>query len=203
MDNKAIFSQAILLIRGRFCQSMIARSLKETYLTAYHSEACFFSLPGAIERSLYEQHQSVGGDFYNFKVHRDEVFKACYAVLKNKKFILTKEIFCRDYANNVPFPGRILPKHTPLGVLVIFLIQCSWKIDLIFSKRYCLILMIERIRMPVALLVFYPKPTKSSGLEVIQCLLYRFTPNAVRKVKINEHRKKEKRPDVHRWQDPP
>ena len=121
MDNKAIFSQAILLIRGRFCQSMIARSLKETYLTAYHSEACFFSLPGAIERSLYEQHQSVGGDFYNFKVHRDEVFKACYAVLKNKKFILTKEIFCRDYANNVPFPGRILPKHTPLGVLDNFL----------------------------------------------------------------------------------
>ena len=125
MENKVIFSQAILLISGGFCQGMIARSLKETYLTAYHSEACFFSLPGAIERSLYEQHQSVGGDFYDFKVHRDEVFKACHAVLKSKNFTLTKEIVCRDYGNNIPFPGRILPTHTPFGVLDNFLDSMS------------------------------------------------------------------------------
>ena len=120
MDNKAIFSQAILLIRGGFCQGMIARSLKETYLTAYHSEACFFSLPGAIERSLYEQHQSVGGDFYDFKVHRYEVFKACHAVLKSKNFTLTREIICQDHAN-FRFPGRTLPTHTPVDVLDDFL----------------------------------------------------------------------------------
>ena len=117
--------QSISRISGGFCQGMIARTPKKTYITAYHSEACFFSLPGAIIRSLYEQYQSVGGDFYDFKVYRDEIFKACYTVLKNKELTLTKGILCRDYAGGIPYPGRHLPKHTPIGVLDGFLDSMS------------------------------------------------------------------------------
>ena len=121
MDNAIVFSRAISLIKGGFCQNMKARSASEKHITAYHSEACFFSLSGAIIKSVYENYLSNGGEFYDFKVHRNEVLEACYTVLKRMNIILTRDIILRDHANEVPYPGRYIEKHTSINVLDNFL----------------------------------------------------------------------------------
>lgn len=107
------------ILADGYCKGMSARSTRETYITCYHSEATYFSLPAAIERAcydLYKENRSEYKEYYEFKCTRLKIYRLCFQALAKRGTRLSKTVTVSDY-NSVKYPGRTLISGTSFSQL--------------------------------------------------------------------------------------